>query len=152
MATPTYTAAVIAVGGREGHIASADGVLTLDLSTPAELGGPGGAGTNPEQLFAAGYAACFQSAMQGAAAGMHDRAPDLSAARLTARVTLGQDSGGGFGLAVTLDLEAPGLPRDVAVDLLGRAHRRCPYSKAVHGNVAVTLSFAGEPVEPPAER
>ena len=149
MAGVSYTAEVAAVGGREGHVASADGRLALDLATPAELGGPGGAGTNPEQLFAAGYAACFQSAMQGAAAGMRDRVPDLAGARLTARVTLGQDAAGGFGLAVGLDLEAPGLSREVAADLLGRAHRRCPYSKAIHGNVAVTLSFAGEPI--PAE-
>lgn len=149
MAGVSYTTEVAAVGGREGHVASADGRLALDLSTPAELGGPGGAGTNPEQLFAAGYAACFQSAMQGAAAGMHDRAPapsDLAGARLTARVTLAQDAAGGFGLAVGLDLEAPGLSREVAADLLARAHRRCPYSRAIQGNVAVTLSFGGEPI------
>ncbi len=148
----SYTAEATAVGGREGHVASADGRLALDLSTPAELSGAGGDGTNPEELFAAGYAACFQSALLSVAAGMRDRAPapsDLGDARITARVTLGQDSGGGFGLAIALDLRAEGLDRDVAADLLARAHRRCPYSKAIDGNVAVTLSFAGEPVSLP---
>lgn len=144
----SYTGDATVVGGWAGHVASGDGRLALDLSPPAELGGPGGAGTNPEQLFAAGYAACFQSALLSIAAGMHDRAPDLGDARITARVTLAQE-GGGFGLAVALDLEADGLDRGAAADLLARAQRRCPYSKAIDGNVAVTLSFAGEPVEAP---
>ena len=151
MATVSYTAEATAVGGREGHVASDDGRLALDLSTPPELGGGSGegAGTNPEQLFAAGYAACFQAALLSIAAGMRDRAPTLDDARITARVTLAQDRDDGWGLAVSLDLRVDGLDREVAADLLARAHRRCPYSKAIAGNVPVTLSFAGDPVRLP---
>jgi Ohr subfamily peroxiredoxin len=143
-----YTAEATAVGGREGRIASEDGRLALELSTPVALGGAGGDGTNPEQLFAAGYAACFQAALL-TAAGLRGGAPapsDLAGATITARVTLAQD--GGWGLTVALDLRADGLDRETAADLLARAHRRCPYSKAIAGNVAVTLSFMGMPVEP----
>ena len=142
----SYTAEVVVVGGRDGHVASEDGRLALNLSAPVELGGAGGDGTNPEQLFAAGYAACFQAALL-TVAGMRHRATDLADARLTARVTLAQGRDGGYGLAVSLDLQADGLNRETASDLLARAHRRCPYSKAIAGNVAVTLSFAGTPVE-----
>src|ERR1700759_1759791 len=110
-----YTAEATAVGGRQGHARTSDGRLDVALDVPVEMGGPGGPGTNPEQLFATGYAACFQSALLRIAAG---RELDLSDSRITARVGIGPLKGGGFGLAAALDLDAPDLDRDQGADLM----------------------------------
>jgi lipoyl-dependent peroxiredoxin len=146
IATPEilYTAEATATGGREGHSATSDGRVDVDLDVPKEMGGSGGPGTNPEQLFAVGYAACFQSALLRFATG---RRLDLSGSRITAQVGIGLLRSGGLGLAVALDLDAPGLDRDVAVDLMERAHETCPYSRATRGNIAVTLSVGGASIE-----
>ena len=131
-----YTAEATASGGREGHAASSDGVLDVQLAIPTDLGGPGG-GTNPEQLFAAGYAACFQSAMFTVA-----RRMQLSAegSTVTARVGLGTREGGAFGLVVELRVSLPNLDAAAAQDLVERAHQVCPYSNATRNNVEVTLT------------
>ena len=142
-----YTAEATVTGGREGHARSSDGRLELDLAVPEPLGGGGGPGTNPEQLFAAGYAACFQSALYSVAAGRREPKPDLSDARLTARVGIGPTGHGGFGLAVTLDLSTSRVEREEAAALMVRAHQLCPYSNATRGNVEVALSVAGAPIE-----
>jgi len=140
-----YTAEATASGGREGHAATSDGRVDVELDVPKEMGGSGGPGTNPEQLFAVGYAACFQSALLRFATG---RGLDLSESRVTARVGIGLlRGGGGLGLAVALDLDAPGLSRDVAVDLMNRAHETCPYSRATRGNIVVTLTVSGSSLE-----
>jgi Ohr subfamily peroxiredoxin len=145
-----YTAEATVTGGREGHARSSDGRFEVDLAVPAELGGKGEAGTNPEQLFAAGYAACFQSALFGVAAGRREPKPDLSDTHLTARVGIGPTGHGGFGLAATLDLHAPRVGREEAEALMARAHQRCPYSNATRGNVQVTLVVDGVPIAAPA--
>jgi len=125
--------------GRSGHTRTDDGKLDLDLSMPEGLGGPGGEGTNPEQLFAAGYAACFANAMRSAARrDGHEEA--VEGATVTARVDIGAIGGGRFGLAVELDIEVPGLGQDDAQALVAKAHERCPYSNATRGNVPVELS------------
>jgi lipoyl-dependent peroxiredoxin len=103
-----YTAEATAIGGREGHAQTSDGRLDVELDVPTEMGGTGGAGTNPEQLFAAGHAACFQSSMARFAAGSN---LDLTGSRVTARVSIGPTREGGFGLAAGLDLHAPGIDR-----------------------------------------
>jgi osmotically inducible protein OsmC len=139
-----YTAEATAMGGREGHARTSDGRVDVDLDVPTEMGGTGGPGTNPEQLFAVGYAACFQSALLRFAAG---RELDLSDSRVTARVGIGPVPSGGFGLVAALDLDAPRLTRDVAVDLMNRAHAACPYSRATRGNVEVTLTLGGATIE-----
>jgi Ohr subfamily peroxiredoxin len=139
-----YTAEATVTGGREGHARTSDGRLDIDLDVPAEMGGPGGPGTNPEQLFAAGYAACFQSALLRIAAG---RKLDVSGSRITARVGIGPLSSGGFGLAAALDLDAPNIGRDEAAGLMARAHEACPYSRATRGNIEVTLTVGGTALE-----
>jgi Ohr subfamily peroxiredoxin len=139
-----YTAEATATGGREGHVRTHDGRVDVGLDVPAEMGGSGGPGANPEQLFAAGWAACFQSALLRLAAG---RKLDLSDSRLTARVGIGPVPSGGFGLVAALDLDAPRLTRDVAVDLMNRAHEACPYSRATRGNIEVTLTAGGTTIE-----
>ncbi|MFN7142520.1 MAG: organic hydroperoxide resistance protein [Myxococcota bacterium] len=136
--TPLYTAAATATGGRDGRIRSEDGTLDLPVAMPKGLGGAGGPGTNPEQLFAAGYAACFASAL-GLVARMQKK--PIGEARITANVTIGKDAGG-FGLAVELVGHLPGLPREEAQALLEAAHQVCPYSKATRGNISVTLTVA----------
>jgi osmotically inducible protein OsmC len=122
-------------GGREGHGRTSDGALDVELRPPVELGGPGG-GTNPEQLFAVGYGACFQSAMGtiGRRLGV-----DTSDSTVTARVTLGPIEGRAFGLAVELRVEIPGVDRDTAEQIVHDAHEVCPYSNATRGNVDVSL-------------
>ena len=142
-----YTAEATVTGGRDGHVRSSDGRLELDLGVPAQLGGSDRAGTNPEQLFAAGYAACFQSALYSVATGRREPKPDLSDAKLTARVSIGPTGHGGFGLAVTLDLSAPRVAREDSCALMARAHQLCPYSNATRGNVEVTLAVDGVPIE-----
>jgi Ohr subfamily peroxiredoxin len=135
-----YTAEAVVEGGRAGHGRTSDGRLTVELSVPREMGGDGGPGTNPEQLFAVGYAACFQSALLSVAQG---RRLDAADSTITARVGIGPTGHGGFGLTVGLDLHAPRLSRGDAEDLMRRAHDRCPYSNATRGNVDVTLRVDG---------
>jgi Ohr subfamily peroxiredoxin len=142
-----YTAEAIVEGGRGGHGRTSDGRLAVDLSVPTELQGDGGPGTNPEQLFALGYGACFHNALLGVARG---RQLDASDSTIAARVGFGPTGVGGFGLAVTLDLHAPHLSRDEAEDAMRRAHERCPYSRATRGNIDVTLLVDGTAVEQPA--
>jgi osmotically inducible protein OsmC len=139
-----YTAEATVTGGREGHARTSDGQLEVDLDVPSEMGGPGGPGTNPEQLFAAGYAACFQSALLRIASG---RKLDLSGSRITARVGIGPLKSGGFGLAASLALDAPQIGRDEAVELMIRAHEACPYSRATRGNIDVTLAVGETTIE-----
>ncbi len=139
-----YTAEASVTGGREGHARTSDGRLDIDLDVPTEMGGSGGPGTNPEQLFAAGYGACFQSALLRIAS---QRKLDATGWRITARVGIGPLKGGGFGLTAALDLDAPGISRDEARDLMTRAHETCPYSRATRGNIEVTLSLDSETLE-----
>ena len=139
-----YTAEATVTGGREGHGRTSDGRLDVDLDVPSEMGGTGGPGTNPEQLFAVGYAACFQSALLRIATG---RKVDMSGSRITARVEIGLLKSGGFGLAAALDLEAPGISRADAFELMERAHEACPYSRATRGNIDVTLTVGGAALE-----
>ena len=131
-----YTATAHATGdGRNGHATSDDGLLDLDLRLPTALGGPGGA-TNPEQLFAAGYAACFHSALKLVAG---QRQLDVAGSEVSASVGIGTLPTGGFGLAVELDVHTPQLEQDVAEQLVAAAHEVCPYSNATRGNIDVTL-------------
>jgi Ohr subfamily peroxiredoxin len=130
-----YTAEATVHGGRDGHGRSADGVLDLDIRPPKELGGPGG-GTNPEELFALGYGACFQSAMGVVGRRLH---VDTSKSAVTTRVTLGTTDGGAYGLAVELDVEIPGVDHETAQKVVDAAHEVCPYSNATRGNIEVTL-------------
>ncbi|MCC8248178.1 organic hydroperoxide resistance protein [Saccharothrix luteola] len=133
-----YTAEAIAVGdGRNGEVRSSDGVIDEQLSTPKELGGPGGDRTNPEQLFAAGYAACFHSALKVAARQAKVKIGETS---VTAKVDLGANGSGGFQLAVELVAHIPGVEQDVAEQLAAAAHRICPYSNATRGNIEVALT------------
>jgi Ohr subfamily peroxiredoxin len=132
-----YTAHATAKGGRDGITRSSDGVLDLKLATPKEMGGPGGEGaTNPEQLFAAGYGSCFLSALSLVARSQKISAREFS---VTAAVTIGKDDGG-FGLAVELRSELPGVDEETAAELVRKAHEVCPYSKATRGNIEVALS------------
>lgn len=134
-----YTAFATATGGREGKAASNDGKLTVALSTPKELGGPGGDGTNPEQLFAAGYAACFIGAMKAVGGKLKIAVPaDVS---IDAEVGIGPIPAG-FGIQVVLNIKLPGLDRGVAEQLVAAAHQVCPYSNATRGNIDVTLNLA----------
>ncbi|OWY81883.1 organic hydroperoxide resistance protein [Rhodococcus sp. BUPNP1] len=131
-----YTAEALATGaGRDGHARTSDGKLDVDLSIPTEMGGSG-KGTNPEQLFAAGYAACFHSALQMIA---RQEKADVSDSAVGARVGIGPTDCGGFGLAVTLEVTLPNLPREKALELTEKAHQVCPYSNATRGNIDVTL-------------
>jgi lipoyl-dependent peroxiredoxin len=130
-----YTAVATAENGRDGRVATDDGKLDVVVNPPVELGGSG-AGTNPEQLFAAGYSACFQSALSVVA---RRAKTDISGSRVTAKVGLGQIESGGFGLTVEMDVAIPGLDPDAAAALVEQAHQVCPYSNAIRGNVAVTL-------------
>jgi Ohr subfamily peroxiredoxin len=134
-----YTARARATGdGRQGEAYSEDGVLDLDLRVPQELGGPGG-GTNPEQLFAAGYAACFHSAFRLLAA---QEKLDAGGSEVEAGVTLGMLVTGGYGLGVELTVRAPRMDREAAEAVVAKAHEVCPYSNATRGNVAVVLRVA----------
>jgi len=140
MATALYTASATATGdGRSGHTRSSDGVLDLDLAVPKEMGGPGGHLTNPEQLFAAGYAACFHSALKRVAANQKIQLTDTA---ITVDVGIGPNDNGGFGLQVAIEAELPGLDEATAQSLIDAAHQLCPYSNATRGNVEVTLTIA----------
>ncbi len=135
-----YSAEAVVEGGRQGHGRTTDGRLDVDLSVPVDMDGPGGPGTNPEQLFAVGYAACFQSALMGVARG---RKLDASDSRITSRVGIGPTGHGGFTMSVALDLHAPHLSAAEAAELMVRAHERCPYSNATRGNIEVKLTVDG---------
>ena len=139
-----YTATVTATGGRSGSVRSSDGALSLQLSTPRVLGGGGGEGTNPEQLFAAGYSACFIGAMQAVAPSMKLKVPeDVS---ITAEVGLGPTAKG-FGIQVAMRISLPSLERNTAEALVAAAHNVCPYSNATRGNMTVTLTISDPPTE-----
>ena len=131
-----YKTTATSSGGREGRSKTADGTLDLKLSTPKELGGAGRDGTNPEQLFASGYSACFLGALKFAAGKEKVRIPDD--ATVTATVGIGpRDDGEGFGLEVNMDVSLPGIERAKAEDLVAKAHVVCPYSHATKGNIDV---------------
>ena len=134
-----YTAQASATGGREGRAVSSDGVLDIQLSTPKELGGAGGPGTNPEQLFAAGFSACFLGALKFVAG--QDKVAIPADARITGRVGIGAIPTG-FGIEVELTISVPGLPREQLQGLVDRAHIVCPYSNATRGNIDVKLVLA----------
>lgn len=132
---PLYTTAVTVHGGREGHVKSEDGILDFDVRSPKELGGSGEKATNPEQLFAAGYAACFDSALN-LVLSKEKKKVDTS---VTANVTIGKDeTDGGFKLAVRLDVSIPELSKEESEQFVKKAHATCPYSKATRGNIDVT--------------
>ena len=132
-----YTAKATATGGRDGHVTSSDGVIDVDLTKPRGLGGPERAGTtNPEQLFASGYSACFAGAIGFVA---QQKKMTLQSVEVTATVHIGMVETGGLGLAAELDVRMPGLPREEALALVEAAHQVCPYSKATRNNVEVKL-------------
>lgn len=134
-----YTAEATVTGGRRGHGATSDGVLEVDFTSPKEMGGDGARGTNPEQLFALGFAACWENAMLGIA---RRKGLDVADAVVTARVGIGPIAAGRYGLAVELLIKLPSLPdREQAQILIDEAEQRCPYSNAVRGNVEVTLTL-----------
>ncbi|WP_145192010.1 organic hydroperoxide resistance protein [Pseudomonas sp. URMO17WK12:I11] len=134
--TPLYIAEATSTGGRDGKSRSSDGKLDARLSTPKELGGVGGEGTNPEQLFAAGYSACFIGALKFVAGQEKKTLPADSS--ITAKVGIGQIPGG-FGLDIDLHINLPGLAQADAQSLVEKAHQVCPYSNATRGNVDVRL-------------
>lgn len=133
-----YTASATVRGGRDGSFETSDGVLRHDLSTPKELGGAGGNATNPEQLFAAGYGACYESALSNIA---RKEGVKISDVEITSNVMIGKDpKDDGFQLAVRLDVKIPDVDRATAEDLAKKAHDFCPYSKATRGNIPVELN------------
>ncbi|MGC4769955.1 organic hydroperoxide resistance protein [Micromonospora sp. DT44] len=132
-----YTASATATGdGRDGHVETSDGTFAMDLASPKELGGEGGA-TNPEQLFAAGYAACFHSALR--IVGRRAKA-DVTGSVVSAEVGIGPNGSGGFGLTAQLIVDLPAVPRETAEQLVEQAHQVCPYSNATRGNIDVALT------------
>jgi len=144
-----YTAEAHVTGGRaEGHGRTSDGALEVDLRTPEEMGGSGG-GTNPEQLFAVGYAACFESALGVVARRRRQEAGDVA---IDSRVMLQPTEDRGFGLAVALAVTLPSVAdTDEAVELVRAAYQVCPYSNATRGNIDVSLTANGRPVEEVSE-
>jgi lipoyl-dependent peroxiredoxin len=142
MTTAIYTASATASGdGRNGHTRSSDGVLDLDLAVPKEMGGPGGAHSNPEQLFAAGYAACFHGALKLVA---RSQKIELTDTAITVDVGIGPKPDGtpGFVLNVAIEAELPSVSPEKGQELLEAAHQVCPYSNATRGNVEVELTLA----------
>ena len=139
---PLFTAVATATGGRNGHTQSSDAIVSVDLSVPKEMGGPGKPGTaTPEHLFAAGYAACFGGALDFVGK-QHKK--DASKAKIQCAVSIGPREGGGFGLAVKLSVEDKSLPQPELAALAKEAHEKiCPYSHATRGNVDVTLEVVG---------
>ncbi|MEV1157368.1 organic hydroperoxide resistance protein [Micromonospora chokoriensis] len=132
-----YTASATASGdGRDGHVETSDGTLALDLAVPKEMGGAGG-GANPEQLFAAGYAACFHGALRVVA---RRAKVDVTGSVVAAEVGIGPNGSGSFGLTVQLVVDLPAVPREAAEQLVEQAHQVCPYSNATRGNIDVTLT------------
>jgi Ohr subfamily peroxiredoxin len=143
-----YWAEAVSEGGRIGRAYTTDGKLDVPIVVPPDLGGDADAeGTNPEQLFASGFAACFHSAMK-TIAGM--KKIDLTESSVRTRVGLGPSGSGGFALEAEVHVEIPGVDRDTAHSLIRKAHRRCPYSNATRGNMDVALTVNGEPLEQPA--
>jgi osmotically inducible protein OsmC len=141
MVDALYTAEATAVGdGRNGEVHSSDGVIDEKLAIPKEMGGAGGLHTNPEQLFAAGYSACFHSALRLVAG--QDKIRLNEDTSVTAKVSIGPDGSGGFGLAVQLVATLPGVEAAKADELVQRAHQVCPYSNATRGNIDVQVSAA----------
>ncbi|MFC9897180.1 organic hydroperoxide resistance protein [Nocardia sp. NPDC127579] len=137
--TPLYTAEALATGdGRNGHARTTDGKVDVNLSAPKELGG-NGEGTNPEQLFAAGYAACFHGALR--LVGKNDGV-NVDDSAVGAKVSLGKNDAGGFQLAVVIEVTLPNLSRDEAQALADKAHQVCPYSNATRGNIDVAVTVA----------
>ena len=134
-----YTASATSVGGREGRSTSSDNALDVQLSTPTEMGGAGGPGTNPEQLFAAGYSACFLGALKLVAGKQKVSLPESSS--VTAEIGIGAIPTG-FGIEAKLTISAPGIERDTLQALVDDAHIVCPYSNATRGNIDVTLVVA----------
>lgn len=137
-----YTATATATGGRAGTAKSSDGALDVTLSTPKELGGAGGAGTNPEQLFAAGYSACFIGAMKAVWARQKIALP--AEVSITSEVGIGPHANkpGAFGIQVAMTISVPGMDRAALEALVATAHEVCPYSNATRGNIDVTLTIA----------
>lgn len=139
-----YTAEAEVSGGRdEGHGRTSDGELEVDIRIPKELGGPGG-GTNPEQLFAIGFASCFENAMKVVGA---RKKMDVSGSSIASKVMLGPSEERGFLLAVELDVTVPSLDADQAAEIVRTAHKVCPYSHATRGNIDVILTANGEAVD-----
>ncbi|MFJ2755103.1 organic hydroperoxide resistance protein [Nocardioides sp. NPDC087217] len=137
--TPIYTATAVSTGdARNGHVQSSDGLIDADVRVPKEMGGAGGA-TNPEQLFAAGYAACFHSALKLVAG---KAKVDMTDSEVVADVSIGENGQGGFGLAVQLEVTIPGADATTAQQLAEQAHQVCPYSNATRGNIEVKLTVA----------
>ena len=137
--TPIYTASAVSTGdARNGHVQSTDGLIDADVRIPKEMGGAGGA-TNPEQLFAAGYAACFHSALKLVAG---KAKVDMTDSEVVADVSIGDNGNGGFGLAVQLEITIPGADEATAQQLAEQAHQVCPYSNATRGNIEVNLAVA----------
>ncbi|WP_366816675.1 organic hydroperoxide resistance protein [Nocardioides sp.] len=137
--TPIYTASAVSTGdARNGHVQSTDGLIDADVRIPKEMGGAGGA-TNPEQLFAAGYAACFHSALKLVAG---KAKVDMTDSEVVADVSIGDNGQGGFGLAVQLEVTIPGTDTATAQQLAEQAHQVCPYSNATRGNIEVKLTVA----------
>src|SRR5699024_8083242 len=137
---PLYTASSTVRGGRNGRVISDDKIIDMPLVMPKSLGGGGGEGTNPEQLFSAGYAACFDSALNLAARKQRIKIDETA---VKAQVSIGKDTDGGFALTVALDVKIPGVEQEVAEQLVESAHQICPYSKATRGNIAVDLKAKG---------
>lgn len=133
-----YAASATTMGGRSGHVKSDDGVLDLELSVPKEMGGQGGQKTNPEQLFAAGYSACYGSALQAVA---QKRKVDLGDFSVTAEVSIGKTEENDFQLSVILDTYIPGIDVETGESLVNEAHEVCPYSRATRDNIDVTLNL-----------
>jgi Ohr subfamily peroxiredoxin len=140
---PLYTATATAVGGRNGHTETSDGIVRADLSVPKELGGPGQPGkATPEHLFAAGYAACFGGALDFVA---KQKKRDASKAKITSAVSIGPRDGGGFGLAVKMRVEDKSIAQAELAALVREAHEKiCPYSHATRGNVDVAFEVIGD--------
>ena len=132
-----YTAKATATGGRNGHVVSSDQVLDLQVRMPKELGGAGGAYTNPEQLFAAGYSACFDSALNHV---IKAEKATTGTTSVRADVGIGSNNAGGFGLTVTLEVNIPNVDQETAEALTAKAHQVCPYSNATRGNIEVSLT------------
>jgi osmotically inducible protein OsmC len=135
-----YSTKATATGGRDGSARSDDGRFEVKLSTPKELGGAGGDGSNPEQLFAAGYSACFIGALKAAGAQLKLKVP--AETTVTATIGIGPRSEGGFGITADLEVSLPGLAHDDAQKLVELAHTICPYSNATRNNVDVGLTVA----------
>lgn len=133
-----YRTSARATGGRDGKSGTLEGNLTVTMATPKELGGAGGDGVNPEQLFATGYAACFLGAMKFVASQGGPKVPND--ATVTATVGIGPRSEGGFGLEIGLEISLPGVDKDKAQELVEKAHQVCPYSNATRNNIDVQLT------------